>query len=95
MNYSQIKIRKVIGKFKIETGSDKIIEAVFLRSKMYAYKTEIEGGNSFLFEEACKLKGINKHITKKLEVEDLKMLFCIQEKQPITLIILLEVISMK
>ena len=58
------KNKKVIGKFKIETGSDRITEAVFLRSKMYSYKTD---------KEVCsKLKGINKSVTKNIKEEDYK-----------------------
>ena len=40
MNYSVIKVRKFLGKFRIETPKNfRIDELICLRSKMYAFKS--------------------------------------------------------
>jgi len=54
-NLYNTKNKKVIGKMKIETGSDYITEFVGLRPKMYSYKTEDE-------HESKKCKGVKLNV---------------------------------
>ena len=43
MNYSEIKTKKVIGKYKIETRKNIWIEEfICLRSKAYSFKCEVD-----------------------------------------------------
>jgi hypothetical protein len=52
------KNKKVIGKFKDELNSEKVVEFIGLRSKMYTFRTESG--------KTCKkLKGIKKSVLKK------------------------------
>ena len=65
MNYSVIKKKKVICKFKIETPKKIWIdEFVCLRSKMYAFKCGADSKN--------KLKSISKSQSKNIKFEDYK-----------------------
>ena len=59
------KNKKVIGKFKIETPKNILIdEFVCLRSKMYAFKCGNDSKN--------KLKGVSKSQSKKIKFEEYK-----------------------
>ena len=65
MNYSVIKTKKVIGKFKKETPKNVWIdEFICLRSKMYAFKCGNDSKN--------KLKGISKSQSKNTKFEEYK-----------------------
>ena len=65
MNYLVIKIKKVIGKFKIETPKNIWIdEFVCLRSKMYAFKCGNDSKNI--------LKGVSKSQSKNIKFEENK-----------------------
>jgi hypothetical protein len=55
--------KKLIGKFKDETGDKKINGFVLVRSKVYAIETE--NPITLKLEESKKLKGIAKMIIKK------------------------------
>ncbi|XP_041969806.1 uncharacterized protein LOC121726481 [Aricia agestis] len=62
-SYPRINIKK-LGYFKDENNGDIIEEFVGLRSKMYAFTV----GEKFV----AKAKGVNKSVTKKLELENYK-----------------------
>ncbi len=65
-NLYDTKNKKVIGKMKIETGSEYITEFVGLRPKSYSYKTEDE-------HESKKCKGVKTCvIDNDLKFEDYK-----------------------
>ena len=72
MNYSPLKNKKVIGKFKIGTPKNIWIdEFICLRSKMYAYRCENDCKN--------KLKGISKTHSKNNKFHEYKK--CLDGKE--------------
>ena len=71
MNYSVTKIKKVIGKFKIETPANLgIDEFVCLRSKMFAFNCANDSRN--------KLKSVSKSQSKNIKFEEHKK--CLDEE---------------
>ena len=63
MNYSVLKIKKVIGKLEIETPKNIWIdEFIRLRSKCYAFK--------FGYDSKNKLKGISESESKIIKFEE-------------------------
>ena len=88
MNYSVKKNKKVIGKIKIRTPKNFWIdEFVCLRRKIYAFKCGDDSKN--------KLKGISKSQSKKLNLENITIVYFEENINRNVIIILFDQLIMK